>query len=89
MQVPPEASLVVVAHGPDHPVKVVFVSVVDADRVTEVGGVVFGTSMLQPAVDPLLQVIPALPPMPGAVTFPFPDPNIWAVSLNWLGWNVA
>ena len=54
---------------PDQPVKIEEASAV-ATRFTCVAGVVFGTVVLHPAVDPVAQEIP---PSPEIVPFPAPE----------------
>src|SRR5512146_2689024 len=54
-----------------------------AVRVTCVAGEVFGTSTVQPAVEPVAHAMP--PP----VTIPLPIPAVLAVRSQWSGWNVA
>lgn len=77
MQLSPET-----ASQPDQPVKIELASGL-ATRVTCVAGMVFEIEAEQPAVDPLVQDIPA------PVTVPLPVPPVLAVRRYVLGANCA
>jgi hypothetical protein len=68
---------------PDQPVKIDAASSGAAVSVTAVAGEVFGTAVVQPAVEPLVQE------MSSPVTVPFPRPLVLTVSAQVLGANVA